>query len=98
MQTPSVNAVGLLEVPPDYEAEPRQYRRTTRLLALAFLIFFAAVTVGSTVISLGAYCLTSHGADTRALRSSPLLLDHGPATATATEAGIESSVGAESVK
>ena len=98
MQTPSVNAVGLLEVPADYEAEPRQYRRTTRLLALLFLIFFAAVTVGSTVLSLGAYCLTSHGADTRALRSSPLLLVHDSAKVPAAEPEAESSVGSKSVR
>ncbi|MEM8997519.1 MAG: hypothetical protein AAGF23_22230 [Acidobacteriota bacterium] len=74
METPKVNAVGLVEYPDDYVAAPRSYGRGLRVAALLFLCFFAAVTVGSTVLSLGAYCLTSDGGDTRALRSSPLVI------------------------
>ena len=102
MQTPSVNAVGLLEVPPDYEGEPRTYSRATRLMAWLFILFFTVVTVASTVLSLGAYCLTSHGGDTRALRSSPLLPDVERAAAAATapvaEPDAESSVTAANVR
>lgn len=73
METPSVNAVGLVEYPDDYTASPRSYSPVLRHTALLFLLFFATVTVASTVLSLGAYCLTSDGGDTRALRSSPLV-------------------------
>ncbi|MEM1181577.1 MAG: hypothetical protein AAGM22_24755 [Acidobacteriota bacterium] len=73
METPRVNAVGLVEYPEDYVASPRTYSRALKLGALLFLSFFAAVTVISTVVSLGAYCLTSDGGDTRSLRSSPLV-------------------------
>lgn len=73
LDSPTVNAVGLLDVPSDFERQPRSYSQPMRLAALLFLLFFGAVTVASTVLSLGAYCLTSDGGDIRALQSSPLL-------------------------
>ncbi len=70
METPRVNPVGLVEVPEDYEASPRRFSGATRLFAGVFLLLFAAATLGTSIISLGAYCLTSDGGNTRALEES----------------------------
>ena len=68
MELPKVNAVGLIEYPEEYVALPRQpASRGRRLLAGLFLLVFLAATVFSTAWSLGGYCLTSDGGDTRAL-------------------------------
>lgn len=75
---PRPNAVGVLEYPEGYEASPRTYSRGLRWGALVFLALFVGITVITSVISLGAYCLTSDGGDGRALWSSPLL-EPGPA-------------------
>ena len=42
-------------------------KRTLRLVASALVVAFLFVTVVTTVRSLGAYCLTSDGGDTRRL-------------------------------
>ena len=70
METPRVNPIGLVEVPDDYEAEPRRYTRRQRLAVGLLLFFFFAATVGTSIVSVGAYCLTSDGGDTRVLRES----------------------------
>ena len=47
--------------------EHRRFSRSWRLLAGIFVALFLLVTVVSTVLSLGRYCLTTDAADTRAL-------------------------------
>lgn len=74
-QPPRVNAVGIVEYADDTGSAPRTFSPAQRLAVWIFLAFFFVATVGTTVLSLGAYCLTSHGADTRALHASPLLDD-----------------------
>ena len=70
MDTPRVNPVGLVELPDDYEAMPRRFSGRTRFFAGILLVLFAAATIGTSILSLGAYCLTSDGGDTRALEES----------------------------
>ncbi len=67
--TPLVNPVGIVEVPQGYELQPRRYAASIRWGALAMVVVFSLVMIATTVASLGAYCLTSRGADTRALPS-----------------------------
>lgn len=67
MNVPKVNAVGVLELPNDYHAPLRPRPLGLRLLALAFTLFFLFVVVGTSIVSIGAYCLTSDGANTRTL-------------------------------
>lgn len=69
LQAPRVNPVGLLEQPDEASAAPRCYSRVQRLLAGLFVALFLLVTVATTVVSLGRYCLTTDAADTRALRT-----------------------------
>lgn len=59
MQLPRVNPVGLVEQPPGYVARPRAYPARLRLAAALLLGAFVAVSVGTTVYSLGVYCLTT---------------------------------------
>jgi len=47
--------------------ERRRFSRFQRLLAGIFVALFLLVTVVTTVLSLGRYCLTTDAADTRAL-------------------------------
>ncbi len=65
--TPSVNPVGIVEVPDGYHLQPRRYAASVRWAALAMVVVFSLVVIATTVASLGAYCLTSDGANTRAL-------------------------------
>lgn len=67
MDLPRINGAGLLEVPPDYERTPRRYPMPLRLLATVLLVIFFGVVLVTGAVSLGAYCLTSQGADGRAL-------------------------------
>jgi hypothetical protein len=67
---PQVNPVGLLEPPDEASGSPRCFSRAQRLLAGFFVALFLLVTVATTVVSLGRYCLTTDAADTRALRTS----------------------------
>jgi len=67
-----VNPVGLTEVPEGYAARPRQYSRRVRTAAAAALVAFALVGTVTTVVSLGAYCLTSDAANHAALPESYL--------------------------
>ena len=68
MELPRVNPVGIVEYPDGYAPPPRRLSRRRRLAVAVLLLFFAAATIGTAVLSLGAYCLTSQGADTRALQ------------------------------
>lgn len=70
-EPPRVNAVGLVVHATDEGGTPRQFSAVQRWVAWLFLAFFFAVTVVTTVVSLGTYCLTSDGADTRQLHASP---------------------------
>lgn len=58
--------------PPDFAAPaapaaPAPRRRALRWVTVAVLAVFLLVTVVTGAVSLGAYCLTTDGADTRAL-------------------------------
>lgn len=66
---PQVNPVGLLVQPDEASGSPRRFSRAQRLLAGLFVALFLLVTVATTVVSLGRYCLTTDAADTRALRT-----------------------------
>lgn len=70
MEPPRVNPIGILETEPDFVSSPRRYSPRLRLLAGLLLALFFGVTVVTTVVSFGRYCLTTDAADTRAL--------HGP--------------------
>ncbi len=71
MEPPRVNPVGITEHPPGYGARTRRYPVGLRVLAAGVLLAFLVVGVATTVASLGAYCLTSDAADTRALPPRP---------------------------
>lgn len=62
MKLPRITPVGLLEYPEGYRVSPRRYSARLRLAAAVVLGAFAAVSVATTVYSLGIYCLTSHAA------------------------------------
>ncbi|MEM9598705.1 MAG: hypothetical protein AAGD06_30845 [Acidobacteriota bacterium] len=66
---PRVNPVGLVEYADGSTHGPRPARGSRRLVVWLFLVFFAVAALGTSILSVGAYCLTSHGADTRALHS-----------------------------
>lgn len=67
MEAPRVNPVGLVERPPGFRTSSRPFPRSVRLTAAALLVAFAVVTIGTTVASLGSYCLTTDASDARAL-------------------------------
>jgi hypothetical protein len=67
IELPHVTPIGILERPEGYAATPRRFSRGMRALALALLVAFAAVTVATTVASLGVYCLTTEPGDVRSL-------------------------------
>jgi hypothetical protein len=54
-----VNPVGIVEDPAAYVGTPRAYSARLRLAAIAILGAFVVGGVGTTVYSLGAYCLTT---------------------------------------
>ena len=54
-------------VPEQPERPPDRFSRRQRVFAGVLLVAFAAAAVLTTVLSLGAYCLTTDGADTRVL-------------------------------
>ncbi len=68
MDTPRINPVGIVEYPDDYESRPWGFSRPLRVFASLLLAFFFGATVVTGALSVGAYCLTSDGGDTRALR------------------------------
>ncbi|MEM7356989.1 MAG: hypothetical protein AAF657_39610 [Acidobacteriota bacterium] len=67
-RVPHVNPVGIVEYPDDYAGSPRRFSSRQRLFVGLLLFFFAAATIGTSILSIGAYCLTSDGGDTRALQ------------------------------
>ncbi|MCB1033718.1 MAG: hypothetical protein KDD47_07785 [Acidobacteria bacterium] len=67
MEIPRVNPVGLVEQPPGFETTPRQHPLWLRALVLLLLLVFGGVTVVTTVVSLGRYCLTTDTSDVRDL-------------------------------
>ena len=67
MKLPRVNPVGIVEVPEDYQTTPRQWPAPLRWAATALLATFVLVTLTTTVVSLGQYCLTTDGGDVRHL-------------------------------
>lgn len=72
MNFPRVNSVGLREIPPGFQARRRRYSRTARVLATAVLSLFLLVVTITTVVSLGAYCLTSDGSNVSGLSQGDL--------------------------
>ena len=68
LPTPRINAVGVLEVPEGYVHGTGSHPPWIRRLAWFFLALFASVTITTSILTLGAYCLTSDGGDGRALR------------------------------
>jgi hypothetical protein len=72
MELPRVNPVGLTEIPPGFQAGRKHYSLTARVVATVVLAVFALVVTVTTVVSLGAYCLTSDGSNTAALPQSYL--------------------------
>lgn len=55
-----MDPVGLVEYPAGYSAPPRSYSPRVRLAAGVLVGSFLAVSIATTVYSLGVYCLTSH--------------------------------------
>lgn len=72
MELPRVNPIGLTEIPPDFQARRRRYSRIARVVATAVLAVFILVVIVTTVVSLGAYCLTSDGSNVSGLPQSYL--------------------------
>lgn len=67
MELPRINPVGLLEGSEEFSTAPRRYAIWQRWAVLAVLVVFATMTLVTTAVSLGSYCLTTDGGDTRAL-------------------------------
>ncbi len=67
MVPPQVNAVGVLEAG-DEPRQPRVYTNPQRVAAWSFLLIFIVATLVTSAVTLGAYCLTSDGGDTREVR------------------------------
>lgn len=67
MNIPRINPVGIVEHPEGYAATPRRYPLWLRGLVFVLLLVFGGVTVVTTVVSLGTYCLTTNGGDVRNL-------------------------------
>lgn len=60
MNIPRVSPVGIVEQPPGYRSRVRRYPASIRVAAMLVLGAFLLVAVTTTVVSLGAYCLTSY--------------------------------------
>lgn len=65
LELPRVSPVGVLERPAG--SAPRRLSPAGRLVAALLLALFLLLALATTVASLGRYCLTTDGADTRAL-------------------------------
>ncbi len=71
LQLPRVNPVGIMESPDSFETSPRKLPLALRLVAATILIAFTVVGTVTTVVTLGAYCLTSHAGSSNPLRGKP---------------------------
>lgn len=69
---PIVDPVGVLHAPAGWRRQSAAASPRRRSLALVLLAIFAAMTLATGALSLGAYCLTSDGADSRHLVTPPL--------------------------
>ena len=69
MELPRIDPVGLKTTPDDFEEAPREWPPWLRMATTLLLAVFLVVTVITTAVSLGSYCLTTDAADTRALPS-----------------------------
>ncbi len=67
MKTPHVDSIGITQFPGDFSSVPRRLTLRRRVLALVMLVLFTGTVVATSIVSLGGYCLTSHGGDTRHL-------------------------------
>ena len=77
METPHVDPVGLSVTPEGYRIGPRTYSRTQRWVAGTLAAIFTGVVALTTAWSLGAYCLTSDGENTRDLPYRRGLIERG---------------------
>ncbi|HXT20639.1 MAG TPA: hypothetical protein VN923_07820 [Thermoanaerobaculia bacterium] len=64
---PVVDPVGVLQAPAGWRRRSAAASQRRRSLAMVVLAIFAAMTLATGALSLGAYCLTSDGADGRRL-------------------------------
>ena len=64
---PYVNAVGLTVHPQVVSTRPRRVPLMARVLAAVLVVLFGFAVISTSVVSIGAYCLTSDGGDTRKL-------------------------------
>jgi len=67
MKVPYVNAVGLTVYPQEFSARPRRAPLSLRVLAAVLIVLFGFTVISTSVVSVGSYCLTSDGGDTRNL-------------------------------
>lgn len=67
MDLPRVNPIGIVELPEDYQATPRRWPAPLRWAATVILATFVLVTLTTTVVSLGQYCLTTDGGNVQHL-------------------------------
>ncbi|MBZ0269124.1 hypothetical protein K8I85_13275 [bacterium] len=67
MNVPRVNGIGLTEWPRSFSAGRRRIPAWQRIVAAVVLVLFALAVVTTSVVSVGRYCLTSNGGDTRGL-------------------------------
>lgn len=67
MNVPRVNGIGLTEWPDGFTASPRRFPAWQRVAAAIVLVLFAMTVVATSIVSVGRYCLTSDGGDTRGL-------------------------------
>lgn len=72
MEFPQVNSIGLTEIPPGFQARRRRYSFAARVVATVVLAVFTLVVMVTTVVSLGAYCLTVDASNTSGLPQSYL--------------------------
>lgn len=59
MELPRVDPVGLTVVPNGFGRSARVHSRAARVLACGIALAFALVATATTVLTLGAYCITS---------------------------------------
>ena len=60
LELPRVNPIGLVESPGSFETSPRKLPMALRFVAATILVVFTVAGTVTTVVTLGAYCLTSH--------------------------------------